>query len=99
MAAEFVANSSAITELVTMSEYELPIGLDSHVQPVAVAAAAKQFITRSTNSSSCSLVWDRTYHDEAVWLGTMLGASPPWVMMPWMRSVGRMCWRRVEMLT
>ena len=33
------------------------------------------------------------YHLPVVWAGTTLGASPPWVTMPWMRSVGRMCWR------
>ena len=35
----------------------------------------------------------RTYHVPVVWPGTMLGASPPWVTMPWTRSRGRMCWR------
>jgi hypothetical protein len=29
--------------------------------------------------------------------GTMFGASPPCVTMPWTRSVGRMCWRRKAM--
>ena len=34
-----------------------------------------------------------TYHLAVVSAGTMLGASPPWVTMPWIRSLGRMCWR------
>ena len=49
--------------------------------------------TLGSSSASCFRSLARTYHRPDVSCGTTFGASPPWVTMPWMRSVCLMCWR------
>ena len=66
----------------------------SSVAAVASAPASKQ---RATRGSSVVQLGQRRargmYHLPIVCAGTMFGASPPCVTMPWTRSRRRMCWR------
>jgi hypothetical protein len=69
------------------------------VQPAATAPASRHVSTRAFSTSSDAIVGERTYQWAAVSRGTMLGRSPALVKMPWMRSVGSMCWRRAATFT
>src|SRR5205807_735551 len=73
--------------------------MTSRVVPVARAPASKQRITRSRMISKSATVAPRTMYSASVWAGTMLGASPPCVTMPWTRSPAWMCWRSRPMAT
>jgi hypothetical protein len=57
----------------------------------AAAALSSEVMTRCFNGCNDSIVVERTIHSIAVSAGTMLALSPPLVMIPWIRSVGRMC--------
>ena len=61
--------------------------------PAACAPPSRHAATRCLSGCNVLMVFDRTYQSISVSRGTMFGFSPPFKKMPWMRSVGMMCWR------
>ncbi len=98
-AAALAANAVCSARLSRTSAY----GWSSHAwcieQPAARAPASRHASTRGFSTSSDVMVGDRTYQNVDASCGTMFGFWPPFVNTPWMRSVGRMCWRNAATLT
>ena len=83
-----------IGPLSIMSAYVTPSHSAVMVQPQASALPSKHAITRSLSGCRLAIVGERTIHCIDASAGTMLALSPPCRKMPWIRSVGSMCWRR-----
>src|SRR3989304_3444477 len=90
------ANSSTMVGSLKMSSYGCPLWANSTVQPDDDGAASAIAVNRSYMYPSRSLVAARRYHSARVCDGMMFGASPPWVTIPWILSVGCICWREVD---